>query len=228
MDVYLRNLYYGLLLIVLCWLGGCATVPPQSSQAPIKSVPTAPTVQGIYHKVHAGETIWRIAKTYGVTIDDIIRNNKSLSVNHIEKEQLIFIPGAEHMKSVILDQGPKDSEFVWPIKGKVLCYFGEHKGNRVNKGIDIQASEGEVLRASRSGKVIFADYLHGYDYTLILDHSDGYYSVYTQNSKLMVKLDDFIAQGSPIAQVGKDGQIAFLHFEIRKKATAYNPLYYLP
>ncbi len=224
MRFYLRNFYLGFLLTALSWLGGCATVP---STLP-KTTPAAPTVKRVTHKVHAGETLWRIARTYGVSIDDIIKNNKLPSATHIEKEQLLFIPGADRVKTIVIDHDVKDAEFVWPIKGKVLSNFGDRKGSRINKGIDIQANEGDVLCAARSGKVVFADYLNGYAYTLILDHADGYYSVYAQNSKLMVKLDDFIDQGKPIAQVGKNGQLAFLHFEIRKKSTADNPLYYLP
>ena len=172
--------------------------------------------------------MWRIAKTYGVSIDEIIKNNKLPSAAHIEKAQLIFIPGADRVQTVVTAHDTKDSEFIWPIKGKVISSFGDRKGSRINKGIDIQTNEGAVLCASRSGKVVFADYLNGYAYTLILDHVDGYYSVYAQNSKLMVKLDDFIEQGNPIAQVGKNGPLAFSHFEIRKRSSADNPSYYLP
>ena len=222
MCFYLRNFYVGLLVIAFTWLTGCATVPSSLSKS------MAPTAKGVIHKVHAGETIWRIARTYGVSIEDIIKNNKLLSATHIEKEQRLFIPGADRVKTIVVEHEGKDSEFLWPIKGKVLSNFGDRKGSRINKGIDIQANEGDVLCASRSGKVVFADYLNGYSYTLILDHADGFYSVYAQNSKLMVKLDDFIEQGKPVAQVGKNGQLAFAHFEIRKKSAADNPLYYLP
>ena len=220
----LRIICFGFLLLALGWLSGCATVSSMPSKPSLSKVPA----QGVYHKVQAGETMWRIAKTYGVSIDDIIRNNKLSSAAHIEKAQLIFIPGADRVQTVVVEHDPKNSEFIWPIKGKVISSFGDRKGSLINKGIDIQANEGAVLCASRSGKVVFADYLNGYAYTLILDHADGYYSVYAQNSKLMVKLDDFIEQGNPIAQVGKNGSLAFSHFEIRKRSSADNPSYYLP
>ena|SRR3989338_236146 len=223
MTFYLRNFCFGLTLSCLLWIAGCATVPPAPP-------PTAliPQGKGVPHKVHAGETIWRIARTYNVAIDDIIKANNLPNAAHIKKDQLIFIPGADSVKPILLTPGPKDEEFRWPIKGKVISYFGERKGLRVNRGIDIQAREGDCLCASRSGKVVFADYLNGYAYTLILDHADGFYSVYAQNSKLMVKLDDVIAQGAPIALVGKKSDPACLHFEIRKRSKADNPLYYLP
>lgn len=223
MTSYFRNFCFGFVLSCLLWIAGCATVPPVPPATAV-----IPQGKGITHKVHPGETIWRIARTYNVAIDDIVKANDLLNAAHIKKDQLIFIPGADSVKPILFGPGPKDEEFHWPIKGKVISYFGERKGLRINKGIDIQAKEGNPLCASRSGKVVFADYLNGYAYTLILDHSDGFYSVYAQNSKLMVKLDDVIAQGAPIAHVGKNGDPAYLHFEIRKRSKADNPLYYLP
>lgn len=222
--LYFRNLFFGLILSSLLWIAGCATVPP----VPPTAGAVIPHGKGVTHKVHAAETIWRIARTYNVTIDDIVKANNLPNAAHIEKNQFLFIPGADAVKTIILEPGQKDVEFIWPMKGKVISYFLERRGLRINKGIHIQAKEGETLCASRSGKVVFADYLNGYAYTLILDHSDGFYSVYAQNSKLMVKLDDVIAQGAAIAQVGKNSESAYLHFEIRKRSKADNPLYYLP
>ena len=63
---------------------------------------------------------------------------------------------------------------------------------------------------------------------MILDHEDDFWTVYSQNSKLLVGLNDRVMQGNPIAQLGKSGDLAYLHFEVRKKAVADNPLYYLP
>ena len=219
-----RNFFLGFILSGLLYIAGCATVPP----VPPTVGPAISPGKGVTHKVHAGETLWRIARSYNVTIDEIIKANNLPNAAHIEKNQLIFIPGADQVKTIAAEPGQKDTDFIWPINGKIISYFGEHKGLRINKGIDIQAKEGEALCASRSGKVVFADYLNGYAYTLILDHSDGFYSVYAQNSKLMVKLDDVIAQGTPIALVGQNSDAARLHFEIRKKSKADNPLYYLP
>ena len=75
---------------------------------------------------------------------------------------------------------------------------------------------------------IFADHLMGYAYTVIVDHLDGYFSVYSQNIKLLVKLGDFVFKGDELARVGSNGKAPFLYFEIRKNGKADNPLYYLP
>jgi septal ring factor EnvC (AmiA/AmiB activator) len=189
-----------------------------------------PTQKGIYHKVKTGETLWRIAKTYNVGIREIVDANKIPDVAKIEKDQLVFIPGASVAREVeaVSNITPKAATFDWPIKGKILSYFGDRKDAWVNRGVDIEISTGEKITASREGKVVFADYLNGYNNTIILDHGDNFFTVYAQNSKLLVKLGDDVVQGDAIAECGKSGELAFLHFEIRKNSIADNPLYYLP
>ncbi|OGX25916.1 MAG: hypothetical protein A3D10_07960 [Omnitrophica WOR_2 bacterium RIFCSPHIGHO2_02_FULL_48_11] len=206
------------------YIAGCATAP----SVPIRTI--APALgKGVYHKVRKGETIWRIAQAYRVSIDDIIKINKIPNVANVEQNQLLFIPGADSVKEILLTQEDLNkSEFAWPLKGKVISYFGERRGLESNKGIGIQANLGENVRASREGRVVFADHLSGYGYTVIIDHQDGYYSVYANNAALLAKVGDFVLKGAPIAQVGKRENLTALHFEIRKHSLADNPLYYLP
>lgn len=202
------------------------------SPGPLK----APSLnKGVYHKVQSGETLWRIAKTYSVDIGSIVKINNIPNVAKIEKDQLVFIPGATEVKDVQgvvpsgkLEGDANSSEFIWPVKGKVISYFGERQRLRVNRGISIEATEGEIVRAARAGVVVFADYLAGYVYTVILDHEDGLFSVYSQNAKLLATVGTRVAKNGPIAHVGRNQGIAFLHFEIRKNSIADNPLYYLP
>ncbi len=225
MYAHIKKILYPFIGIVLLLTSGCKTTP---EIIPPVVKPAGGHEKGVYHKVLPGETIWRIAKTYNVTIDDIIKSNNIPNVAQIEKGQLILIPGAERVKSIALSPMKKDTDFIWPVKGKILSYFGDHKGSISKKGIDIQSSEGDTVCASRSGTVVFADYLSGYAYTVILDHTDGYFSVYSNNLKLLVNLNDSVEQGKPVAQVGKSGDLAFLHFQIRKDAVADNPLFFLP
>ena len=203
-------------------ISGCAriqTLPSEEILAERK---------GVYHKVHPGQTIWKIAKAYNVKIDDIIQSNGIPNVAKIEENQLIFIPGAESVKEIAPEKELPASEFVWPLEGQILSYFGSQGGVKFNSGIDILSKEGERVSAARAGKVVFADYLNGYAYTVILDHTDGYFTVYAQNSMLLVKVGDNVGKKTPIAKVGRQGQLAFLHFEVRKNGEADNPLYYLP
>ena len=212
------------LIVALVFVVGCATVPPQQ----VKNKFPEPEKTGVYHKVKRGETLWRIATTYNVSIDDIIKSNDIPNVAQIEEHQLLFIPGAFATKEVIISQTDTD-DFIWPVKGKVIKYFHDRDGYRVNKGINIQVSEGTTIKAARGGAVVFSDFLTGYGYTVIVDHQDGLYSVYAQNAALLVKLGDKVSRGQDIGQIAKsDNDLAYAHFEIRRNSTEQNPFYFLP
>jgi lipoprotein NlpD len=191
----------------------------------------APPPPGIYHKVRKGETLWRIAQAYQVTIERIIEGNNIPDAAKIEINQLILIPGADEARRVAAPQTDvlvENDEFGWPLKGKVVSYFNGRKGGALNQGVDIQASEGAKVAASRSGRVVFADYLNGYGQTVMLDHRDGFYTVYSNNAKVLVTSGSQVRKGDTLALVGRMGSEPYLHFEIRKDHIASNPLYYLP
>lgn len=207
-------------------VSGCVTVETQEEASVRKYI--RPERKGIYHKVKKGETLWRIAKTYDVPIKDIIRTNNIPKTAKIERNQLVFIPGADAVQEIYVDEDKTQNEFIWPVQGKVVGYFHQRREGRVNKGIDIRAQEGDMVKAARTGRVVFADYLSGYGYTVILDHLDGLYSVYARNAKLLVKLDEYVLKNKEIAQIGRSSDLAYLHFQIRKKSVEDNPLYYLP
>jgi lipoprotein NlpD len=213
-------------------LTGCTTV--RGPVALSEGVPSSGSIKpvdkkGIQHKVHKGETLWRIAKTYEVPVEDIIQSNGIPNAASIEENQLIFIPGVTRVKDVVvLSSTDKDADYLWPIKGKVISYFHDRKGAAVNGGIDIKAVEGEVVQAARDGRVVFADHLAGYGQALILEHSDGFFTVYAHNARLIVQLGDQVMRGEKIAQVAREGNLAYLHFEVRKGDRPSNPLHYLP
>ena len=203
---------------------------------PASSPPVRPPVvvkpvdkKGIQHKVHKGETLWRIAKAYQVSVDDIIQSNGIPNAASIEENQLILIPGATSVRDVVIvPSTDKDADYAWPVKGKVIAYFQDRRGLAVNAGIDIKAVEGEVVKASRGGRVVFADHLAGYGQALILEHDDGFFTVYAHNARLMVQLGEHVTRGQNISQVAREGNLAYLHFEVRKGDRPSNPLHYLP
>ena len=221
-------LFLGFLLV----LGGCASVQEAGVTKGAVAIPAgvAKNEKNTYHKVHRGETLWRISKLYQISIDEIIKANNIPNGAHLEENQLILIPGAKETLEMPAEdkEDPRKEEFAWPMKGRLADYYGDRRGNYINRGIGIEAKEGETVAASRQGKVVFADYLTGYDQTVMIDHLDGYISVYSNNDKLLVKLGDTIYKGDPIALAGKKGNGSYLHFEIRKNAIADNPMYYLP
>ena len=219
-------------LIIFCFLSGCVT---SGKSKPIPAEPATlvtqpqPKPEGIYHKVQKGETVWRIAKTYNVSLDEVVKVNNIPNAASIEENQLLFIPGVKEIKQIIQKTPEiKKDEFFWPIKGRVLSYFNDSNGSLSNRGIDVEAADGENVKASREGVVVLADYISGYGYTLILDHEDGYYPVYAHNAQLLVKLNDHVLRSEAIAKAGKNGKASFVHFEIRQGKQAFNPLHYLP
>lgn len=229
-----------LIAILVIFLSGCASlsVEPdytgsidvdQEVHVPEVATPLIPESRdGVEHTVGAGQTLWRIANTYGVAIEDIVRSNNIIDATQIEKGQKLFIPGAEYIEQVIVEDAQNEDEFTWPVDGLVISRFRDRTQTGLNKGIDIKVSVGSPVRAARTGRVVFADNLTGYGSTVILKHDDDFYSVYARNEKILVELNDLVFKNKTISHVGKTGDMAYLHFEIRRKGIEDNPLYYLP
>ncbi len=231
------NFYVLVLPFTFCLLTfiGCATAPsvtpPPAPQLP--PVTKKAPLEGVYHKVKKGETIWRISRIYNVDLDKIITANHLEDATKIEVGQQIFIPGGKEQENIyahtFMPGGKPD--FIWPVKGKVSSFFGAKRNGVTNKGIDIQAKSGSQVVAARWGKVTFIDEnLKGYGKTIIIDHQDGYSTVYTNNSEILVKIGQRVKQNFVIARAGSTGRAntSCLHFEIRKKYKPQNPFYYLP
>jgi lipoprotein NlpD len=116
----------------------------------------------------------------------------------------------------------------WPVNGKIIERFS----NKVqgNKGVDIAGSRGTSIRATASGKVVYAgEALRGYGKLVIIKHNDDYLSAYAHNDKILVKEQEQINRGSIIAKMGDtDSSKVMLHFEIRFRGKSVDPLKYLP
>lgn len=231
------NFYVLVLPFTFCLLTfiGCATAPsvtpPPAPRLP--SIVKKPAIEGVYHKVKKGETLWRISKIYNVDLEAIVTANRLKDTTKIEVGQQIFIPGGKEREDVYTNNFTLGSkpDFIWPVKGKVISVFGAKQNGVINKGIDIQVKSGSEVVAARSGKVTFIDEnLKGYGKTIIIDHQDGYSTVYTNNSEILVKIGQVVAQNFVIAKAGSSGRAttSCLHFEIRKKYKPQNPFYYLP
>ena len=86
------------------------------------------------------------------------------------------------------------------------------------------------VTASRGGKVVYCDsHLKGFGQTVIIDHMDGFQTVYSYNADIAVKVGDMVEQKDVIAKVGSSGRARepMLHFEIRKNGEPQNPEFYL-
>ena len=115
----------------------------------------------------------------------------------------------------------------WPVSGKLLHRFGSV--DPVSKvrwnGMLIQAQEGHDIKAVHYGRVVFADWLRGFGLLVILDHGDGYMSLYGHNQTLYAEKGDWVASGDTIASAGNSGgtEQTGLYFEIRKNGQPQNP-----
>ncbi len=114
----------------------------------------------------------------------------------------------------------------WPLKGKVTNRFGATRKGRVKwDGLMITAEEGTDVKAIHHGRVIFANWLRGQGLLMIIDHSDGYMSLYAHNQVLLKEPGEWVQANDIIGRVGNSGgqQQAGLYFEIRYKGKPSNP-----
>ncbi len=130
-------------------------------------------------------------------------------------------------------QSPKGG-FPWPLEGKVLTQFGMQRhpqfGTLVfRRGIEIEAHVGQEVHAMEGGQVAYADWYRGYGKLLILDHGDGFYSLYGNLSRLHLAKGERVVRGQAIGLAGETGSLkgSKLYFEIRRNGEAQDPLGWL-
>jgi septal ring factor EnvC (AmiA/AmiB activator) len=115
----------------------------------------------------------------------------------------------------------------WPVQGKVRNLFGRarHRGGVNWNGVLIPAPEGKTVHAVARGRVAYADWLRGYGLLLILDHGDGYMSLYGHQQSLFKEVGDWVEAGEAIGSVGNSGgqDKTALYFEIRHNGRPANP-----
>ena len=115
----------------------------------------------------------------------------------------------------------------WPSQGRLIAHYDSPRlGEQLKwRGVLIQAAEGTAVRAIAAGRVVFADELRGFGLLVIIDHGDGYMSLYGYNRELHKKSGDRVEAGETIAAVGLNGaeEPAGLYFEIRVHGEPSNP-----
>jgi murein hydrolase activator len=114
----------------------------------------------------------------------------------------------------------------WPVRGQVTSGFGSHdEGDQASAGLLIAAKEGSEVHAVSHGRVVYADWLRGYGLLLIVDHADGYLSLYGYNEALLKDVGDWVDAGDAVATSGDSGgrKSAGLYFELRYQGKAVDP-----
>jgi len=116
----------------------------------------------------------------------------------------------------------------WPAQGRLAKSFGSRRGSSglLWQGVFIKAPEGGQVHAVSQGRVAFADWLRGFGLLLIIDHGDGYMSLYGQNQALYKEVGEWVDSGEVIATLGASGgqTDSGLYFEIRHNGHPVNPL----
>jgi murein hydrolase activator len=114
----------------------------------------------------------------------------------------------------------------WPVRGQIVSNFGSRDNSeQVSAGMLIAAKEGSEVRAISHGRVVYADWLRGYGLLLIVDHGDGYLSLYGYNEALLKDVGDWVDPGEAVATSGDSGgrKTPGLYFEMRYQGKAIDP-----
>ncbi len=116
----------------------------------------------------------------------------------------------------------------WPVQGRIKVGFGTKKhpelGTMIeNHGIEISAAPDTPIKAVWHGRVAFAKRFQGFGNLVIVDHEDGYYTLYAQAAKLLKEAGDRVDKGETIAISGYGGN-DFVYFEIRNGSTPLDPV----
>jgi len=116
----------------------------------------------------------------------------------------------------------------WPTGGRLTNRFGSRRkvGKLKWQGVTIAAPEGTEVRAISHGRIAYSDWLRGFGLLVIVDHGDGYMSLYGGNQSLFKEVGDWVEAGDVIASVGNSGgrRDSALYFEIRRRGKPVNPL----
>lgn len=196
-------------------------------------------VDGVYHQVGASDTLETIATAFKVSSDAIINYH----LNNLDAENPVILPGqwlivpggqkpyvAKYVSSVAVN-APDGAlggtgTFIWPASGKITQeYWGGHQA------LDIGAWTGAPVFAADSGYIAAAQWDDtGYGRMIIIDHGNGFKTLYAHLQVMYVSVGDEVTQGQQIAEMGSTGNSTgpHLHFEALLNGVKRNPWGFLP
>jgi murein DD-endopeptidase MepM/ murein hydrolase activator NlpD len=215
-----------------------------------------PPVDGVLYQWKAGDTVEGVAGKFKATAEDILGwpgNQIDLTDQTIEPGALVMVPGGKReFRQWVIPTIPRGNagvsqavygagacegsfggaygsgSFIWPAGNHYISgndYWNGHLG------IDIAAGEGAPIYAADSGVVVFAGWsTGGYGNMVMIDHGNGYQTVYGHLSSVKVGCGQSVAAGSIIGFSGSTGNStgAHLHFEVRYQGGFVSPWYVLP
>ena len=166
---------------------------------------------------------------------DLDLASKGTQVTQLEQQAKVLEKLVQELRAVLGEfpvqaQEPFASlrgKLAWPVSGRLLADFGQPRaGQRIKwNGVLVGTRQGSEIRAIYHGRVAYADWLPGMGLLVILEHGDGYMSLYGHNDTVYVEAGDWVAPGDVLASAGDSGGRAepALYFEIRKGKVSQNP-----
>ena len=191
---------------------------------------SVPSTDGLVHLVLKNETLDSISKKYSVDVSDLLDIN-DLSSENLQEGQKIFIPGAR-LDSNSLRKAMGEL-FVNPLKIKyrLTSRFGSRADPFTgvashHTGIDMACPTGTPIYASMSGKIAYTGFSSVFGNYVIINHYDGYQTLYAHMSKIIAKKGENVGQGAKIGLVGNTGYSTgpHLHFTVYKNSKLVDPL----
>jgi len=194
-------------------------------------------VSGVYHTVVEGDTLESIAKKYKVRVEDITsyEGNYMQEPYTITVGQKLIIPGGRKpykIRHVVAWSGPipqgakrGTGTFGWPMSGWISQRYHEY-----HRAIDIAGPKGTPIKAADSGYVaVVGRSDKGYGRYVLIDHGNGFQTLYAHFSVIYVKVGQSVAKGQTIGLCGSTGKSTgpHVHFEIRLHGKKVNPMLYL-
>jgi len=201
-----------------------------------------PPVTGVVHKVKLGDNIYKIAKKYGVDPQAIINfpfnDFQDLDTFSLKVGQLVYVPDGvidnkslpssvrRRLAKTPIKAGVKGkSNFVWPTSGIIT-----QRASWYHMAIDIANRRAPPIIAADAGRIVYAGCVrYGYGCHIVVDHNNGYETLYAHLQKIYVRVGQNVSKHQAIGQMGSTGRSTgtHLHFEIRYNGQKLNPLKFL-
>lgn len=199
-----------------------------------------PSVEGIVHSVLVDQTVTEIADKYEADWRDIVEfraNGLAGDPNNITAGSLILVPGGKKVVPVAppptrpgsdLVAPASDGTWTWPASGMLSSPYGPAHP----LGIDVAASVGTAVYAASAGQITFVggNPCCSYGYHIIIDHGNGYETLYAHLSGFNYESGAFVNSGDVIGYIGMTGRTTgpHVHFELRRNGVYQDPLNFLP
>jgi len=234
---------FGISIDTIRWANNLKSINDIKPGQKLKILP----ISGVLHTVRRGETVYSIAKMYGVSPQAIVDFPFNTFINDetfaLAVGQELVVPGGVITKakpwsspskekaktevaSLPASALPGDQQFIWPTHGAITQGFSWY-----HRAIDIADPAAPPIVAAQGGRVIVAGWtgVRAYGIHVIIDHGNGYKTLYAHLSSLNVSVGQQVLRGQVIGRMGSTGRSTgtHLHFELRTPKGNVNPLGYL-